>query len=70
MVNGAPCSDLFCVAWNRTLDAGEMTGFELASVANLQPESAEEAKILIPSLDVSLPTTYQGSKILLASGTS
>ncbi|KAK9901556.1 hypothetical protein WJX75_001671 [Coccomyxa subellipsoidea] len=35
-----------------TLDAGAMTGFELASVANLQPESAEEAKILIPSLDV------------------
>ncbi|EIE20674.1 polymeras-like protein II polypeptide D [Coccomyxa subellipsoidea C-169] len=33
------------------LDAGEMTGFELASVANLQPETAEEARILIPSLD-------------------
>lgn len=30
-----------------------MTGFELASVANLQPETAEEAKVLIPSLDVS-----------------
>ena len=42
-----------CGSPNRTLDAGEMTGFELASVANLQPETAEEAKILIPSLDVS-----------------
>ena len=43
---------VFCVVC-RVLDAGEMTGFELASVANLQPETAEEAKILIPSLDVS-----------------
>lgn len=36
----------------RILETGGLSGFEVASVANLQPESVEEAKTLIPSLDV------------------
>ena len=38
--------------WRRILETGGLSGFEVASVANLQPESVEEAKTLIPSLDV------------------
>lgn len=35
----------------QVLEAGGLTTFEVASVANLQPETAEEAKILIPTLE-------------------
>ena len=45
----------------RVLDAGGISSFEAACMVNLQPESAEEAKALIPSLDVSCCATLLGS---------
>ena len=40
----------------RILEVGGLSSFEAACMVNLLPESAEEAKNLIPSLDVSLPS--------------